>query len=61
VLCRNVLIYFDEASKDRSLRLLSQRMSASSYLIIGGAESLGSLHAYFDFQAPGIYRKANHG
>jgi len=60
ILCRNVLIYFDDASKDRALRVIAQRMSPTSYLMIGGAESLGSLHTYFEFQAPGIYRKVQH-
>lgn len=39
--CRNLLIYFGAALKERTLRLLCHALSPGGYLLLGGAESVG--------------------
>jgi chemotaxis protein methyltransferase CheR len=40
VLCRNVCIYFDAATKSQILSSIRQRMTTGGYLLLGGAESV---------------------
>lgn len=40
VFCRNVLIYFDNATKGDVLRRISERMRTGSFLYLGGAETV---------------------
>jgi chemotaxis protein methyltransferase CheR len=40
VYCRNVLIYFDAATKTRVLSAISQVMPSDGFLILGGAETV---------------------
>ena len=40
IFCRNVLMYFDEASVKRSLRSLHSMLAEGGYLLLGHAESL---------------------
>lgn len=44
VFCRNLLIYFDPATKRRALNEIVQRMNPSGYLVIGGTETILGLH-----------------
>lgn len=39
--CRNLLIYFGAALKERTLRLLCHALSPGGFLLLGGAESVG--------------------
>jgi chemotaxis methyl-accepting protein methylase len=39
--CRNLLIYFGPALKERTLRLLCHALSPGGFLLLGGAESVG--------------------
>lgn len=39
--CRNLLIYFGAALKERTLRLMCHALSPGGYLLLGGAESVG--------------------
>jgi chemotaxis protein methyltransferase CheR len=57
VLCRNVLIYFDIATKAKVLGSIRQRMPADGYLILGGAETVMGISDSFAFVAelPGVY------
>ena len=40
ILCRNVLIYFDESTKQQVLRNLARQMSPTSFLYLGSTESV---------------------
>lgn len=40
VFCRNVLIYFDEATRGRVLQSISRVMSSRGFLCLGGAETV---------------------
>jgi chemotaxis protein methyltransferase CheR len=43
VLCRNVLIYFDQPTKARILKDIARRMAPDGALLLGGAESVFGL------------------
>jgi chemotaxis protein methyltransferase CheR len=47
VFCRNVLIYFDEATKRDVLRRVAQRTQAGGYLMLGAAETIMGLSDQF--------------
>jgi chemotaxis protein methyltransferase CheR len=47
VLCRNVLIYFDQPTKTRILGNIARRIAADGVLLLGGAESVFGLSDAF--------------
>jgi chemotaxis protein methyltransferase CheR len=59
VYCRNVLIYFDEATKRDILKRISMLMPPDGYLLLGAAETVVGISS--DFfpvdQARGVYSK----
>ncbi len=57
VLVRNVLIYFDTASKAKVVTHVAARIRPGGYLILGGAESLSDPKGLFEYVRPTIYRK----
>lgn len=60
VYCRNVLIYFDEATKKNILLRVGQLMPADGYLLLGAAETVVGLTTAFSplEGARGLYVKA---
>lgn len=59
VFCRNVLIYFDEATKKQILRELESRLQPDGCLLLGGAEAILQLDEQFRRETVGqavIYR-----
>jgi chemotaxis protein methyltransferase CheR len=57
ILCRNVLIYFDAASKSRVVANLSRHLIANGYLFVGHAENLSSMSSQLRSLEPTIYCK----
>jgi len=59
VFCRNVLIYFDEATKRNILERIAQLMPADGYLLLGAAETvIGVTNAFTPVEnARGLYMK----
>jgi len=60
VLCRNVLIYFDQPTKTRILGAIARRIVADGALLLGGAESVFGLSDAFGGVAglKGVYGHA---
>src|SRR5262249_41782767 len=48
ILCRNVLIYFDEATRRRVCRQLYDVMAAGGWLLLGSAENLYGIDDRFE-------------
>ena len=58
VFCRNVLIYFDRATKVRVVERLLERIAPAGFLFLGHAESLGGFTARARAVVPTIYAPA---
>jgi len=56
ILCRNVLIYFDQATRNRVLYDLVQRLTPGGYLIVGHMESMAASTSGLDLVRPSIYQ-----
>ncbi|MFW5698284.1 MAG: CheR family methyltransferase [Planctomycetota bacterium] len=57
IFLRNVLIYFDDASKARVIAAVTARLRSGGHLILGGAESLHAAPGTYDYVRPAIYRR----
>ena len=57
ILCRNVLIYFDQDTKSDVLRRLADAISSDGYLVLGAAETAIGLSDRFRMVSdkPGLY------
>ena len=57
ILCRNVLIYFDQDTKSDVLRRLAEAISSDGYLVLGAAETAIGLSDRFKMviDKPGLY------
>ena len=55
IFCRNVLIYFDAASKRRVVENLSRHLRAGGFLFVGHAENLTSMFSQLRSLEPTIY------
>lgn len=61
ILCRNVLIYFDAASKRKVVGNLVGHLAAGGFLFVGHAENLTSLTPQVRSIEPSIYAMKNAG
>jgi chemotaxis protein methyltransferase CheR len=57
IFCRNVMIYFDTATREATVNKMYQLLNPLGYLIIGHSENLNGLHHSFTYVQPSIYRK----
>ena len=57
ILCRNVMIYFDEESRRTLLEKLYGCLKPGGYLFVGHTELLSRKHDLFEYIRPAIYRK----
>jgi chemotaxis protein methyltransferase CheR len=55
IFCRNVLIYFDGASRLKVIEALVDRLAPSGFLIVGHSESLHNVTRRAMLVAPGVY------
>ena len=58
IFLRNVMIYFDNVTKEKVVRNLESVLKPDGYFIIGGAESLSNLAHDLKYLRPSIYKKA---
>jgi len=58
IFCRNVLIYFDSASKQRVVTNLVRNLLGNGLLFVGHAENLSSMTSQLRSLEPTIYTKA---
>lgn len=56
IFCRNVMIYFDQSTRDALVRRFYDAMMPNAYLFISHSESLGQT-PLFHMVAPAVYRK----
>jgi chemotaxis protein methyltransferase CheR len=60
ILCRNVLIYFDQEARKKVIKNFYERLSNSGYLLLGHAESLMNISTAFTlkhFKNDMVYQK----
>lgn len=57
IFCRNVMIYFDNPTKEALVRRFYQATVPGGYLYIGHSEGLGTISCPYKYVKPAIYRK----
>jgi len=57
IFCRNVMIYFNNPTKEALVRKFFQNLSKGGYLFIGHAESLTGIKHSFNYIQPSVYQK----
>lgn len=57
ILCRNVMIYFDNESRKKLIDKLYQALKPNGYLFVGHTELLPRNHELFEYVCPAVYRK----
>jgi chemotaxis protein methyltransferase CheR len=57
IFCRNVMIYFDNDTKNELVRKFYNNMEQGGYLFIGHSESLNGEFRGFKYIMPSVYRK----
>jgi chemotaxis protein methyltransferase CheR len=58
IFCRNVMIYFDQQTKDSLVKRFYDATVPGGYLFIGHSESLTKSNCPYDYLKPAIYRKS---
>lgn len=58
IFCRNVMIYFDQHTRERLLMRYAQLLTDGGYLCLGHSESIHMQHTQFRLVGRTIYRKA---
>ncbi|HEY8327013.1 MAG TPA: protein-glutamate O-methyltransferase [Rhodanobacter sp.] len=57
IFCRNVVIYFDQPTKQRLFHRYAELLSAGGYLFLGHSESLHGVNDEFELIGRTVYRK----
>lgn len=57
IFLRNVMIYFDQETKQKVVARVSGRLKKGGYFLIGHSESLNGISGELSLVAPSIYRK----
>ena len=60
IFCRNVMIYFDQPTRDNLVRKFHQHLEPGGYLFIGHSETLGREQNQFHYLQPAAYRKGGY-
>ncbi len=57
IFCRNVMIYFDQETKDKLIRKFYEMTESGGYLFIGLSEALNKTEIPYQYVMPSVYRK----
>jgi len=57
IFCRNVMIYFDQQTKDALVERFYAAMNPGGYLLIGHSETINKANSPFEYLMPATYRK----
>ena len=57
IICRNVMIYFDQQTKDALVQRFFNATVPGGYLFIGHSESLNKATTPYKYLMPSAYRK----
>ncbi|ADH85365.1 CheR family methyltransferase [Desulfurivibrio alkaliphilus] len=57
IFCRNVMIYFDTATRQALVRRFHHCLEPGGYLFIGHSETLGREQSDFQYLMPAVYRR----
>jgi len=57
IFSRNVMIYFDEPTRQSLVKRYHRYMESGGYLFIGHSETLGRNNNFYRFLKPAVYRK----
>ena len=57
IFCRNVMIYFDQKTREGLVRRLYNSTAPGGYLFIGNAETLGRTGQQYKYIAPSVYQR----
>jgi chemotaxis protein methyltransferase CheR len=57
IFCRNVMIYFDGATREAMARRFQKALAKGGYLFIGHSESLSNMNVGLDYVRPAVYKK----
>ncbi|MDR1913568.1 MAG: protein-glutamate O-methyltransferase CheR [Clostridiales bacterium] len=57
IFCRNVMIYFDPATRERLVSKFYNSTEPGGYLFIGHSESLNHINTQYKYIKPAVYRK----
>ena len=57
IMCRNVMIYFDNELRSRIVGEAFRLLRPGGYLLIGHAETLVGIASKFEFERPAVYRR----
>lgn len=60
IFCRNVMIYFDQPTRENLVRKFHQALEPGGYLFIGHSETLGREQTLFHYLQPAAYRKGGY-
>ena len=57
IFCRNVMIYFDQPTKEALVQRFYNATNPGGYLLIGHSESLNKSTTPYEYLKPATYRK----
>ncbi len=60
IFCRNVMIYFDQPTKDQLVERFYDATVPGGYLLIGHSETVNKATTRYNYIMPAIYRRGNH-
>jgi chemotaxis protein methyltransferase CheR len=57
IFCRNVMIYFDQKTRENLIKKYYDNIEAGGYLFIGHSETIGRTQQYFKYLKPAAYMR----